>query len=154
METHLSQSAGVWDSTSGAFINAKMQRMAEILVDYNPHFSLVWVPPKDRDATDVKPYAILDSSPGNPPYIVRYLTELEMNDPAAVLAWVFDGDTSKHGRDDILQKMQNRENAEALLNLKQQEEESMDRQEHIAFYAGGGRDKKNFIREGQAVFRR
>lgn len=147
MQTHLSEAAGVWDSDSGAFISAKMQRMAEILNDYNSNFSLVWVPPKNRDATDTKPYAILDSTPGIPPYIMRYLSEVEMNDPAAVLAWIFDGDTSKHGRNDILMKIQNRENAEQLLNLKAEDDAAQDRQDHIAFYAGGGRNKLNYVRE-------
>lgn len=147
MQTHLNESAGVWDSDSGAFINAKMQRMAEILSDYNSNFSLVWIPPKNRDATDTKPYAILDSTPGLAPYVMRYLSEVEMNDPAAVLAWIFDGDLSKHSPVDIMTSIQNRQNAEQLLYLKAEEDAAQDRIDHIAFYAGGGRNKLNYVRE-------
>lgn len=147
MQTHLKESAGVWDSDSGAFINSKMQRMAEILNDYNSNFSLVWIPPKNRDATDTKPYAILDSTPGLAPYVMRYLSEVEMNDPAAILAWIFDGDLSKHSPVDVLTSIQNRQNAEQLLYLKVEEDAAQDRIDHIAFYAGGGRDKRNYIRE-------
>jgi hypothetical protein len=147
MQTHLSESAGVWDSDSGAFISAKMQRMAEVLSDYNSNFSLVWIPPKNRDATDVKPYAILDSTPGIPQYIMRYLSEVEMSDPAAVLAWIFDGDLSKHRPVDIITRIENRENAERLLELRKEVDAAEDRQSHVAFYASGGRDGLNYIRE-------
>lgn len=148
METHLSQTAGTWDSASGAFISESHAHLAQVLNDYNPNFSLVWVPPKDRDATDVKPFAILDSSPGRPPYIIRYLSDAEMSNPAEVLAWVFEGDLSKHRAVDVFQKIEARERAEQILKLKKEEDELEDR---IQFgeYVFGDRSPNYMKHNGQ-----
>lgn len=155
MQTHIGEAAGTWDSDSGAFINEKMRHMAVVLQDYNPYFSLVWIPPKDRDATDVKPYAILDSTPGpNPPYVMRYLSEVDMSNPTAVLAWIFDGDLSKHRPSDVLTRIQNRETAEKLMQLKKEEDELEDIIDHGAFLASGGRNKLNYIRENGRTLER
>jgi len=136
METHLHESAGTWDSASEAFISAKHQRLAQVLHDYNPYFSLTWIPPKDRDATDTKPFAILDSSPGRPPYIVRYLSDGEMDNPTEVLSWVFEGDLTKHRASDVFSRMESRRVAEEALILKQREEELEDIIDFGAFAFG------------------
>lgn len=154
MQTHLKDSVGTWDSDSGAFLSDKHQRMAEVLNDYNSYYSLVWVPPKDRSATDTKPYAIVDSSPGTAPYVIRFLSETEMVDPAGVLAWIFDGDLSKNRPIDVLRRIENRENAEALLDLRRKEEEEQDRLELGAFFFSGGRDKKHQIMHNGKKFNR
>lgn len=154
MQTHLKESAGVWDSESGAFISEKHQRMAEVLHDYNPNYSLVWIPPKNRDATDTKPYAIVDSTPGIAPYVMRYLSETDMIDTAGVLAWIFDGDLSKKRPVDVLRKIENRENAERLLDFKKREEELADIAEFGAFMFSGGRDKKHTIKHGGKKYSR
>lgn len=124
-QTHLREAAGVWDSESGAFINQRHQHMAQVLHDYNPYFSLVWIPPKDRDETDSKPYAILNSSPagGRAPHIIRYLSEAEMDNPAEILAWVFDGDIGRHGADAVFTRLENKRVAEELMELKARQEE-------------------------------
>lgn len=154
MQSHLNEVAGVWDSSTGAFLSEKHQRLAEILHDYNPHYSLIWIPPKDRSATDTKPYAILDSSPASAPYIMRYLSEVEMMNPGEVLAWIFDGDLSKKRPIDVLRKIENRENAEELMKLRQKEEELEDMSELAGFMMTGGRNKLNTYRHNGKVFRR
>lgn len=133
MSTHLAEHAGVWDSSAGAFISADHQRLAQVLHDYNPYFSLVWIPPADRSETDTKPFAILDSSPGCRPYIMRYLSEREMGNTQEVLSWIFEGDTSKHKASDIFSRMEARRVAGELLELKKREEELADRQEFAEF---------------------
>lgn len=135
MQTNLAQSAGVWDSASGAFISADHQRLAEVLNDYNRHFSLAWIPPKDRDATDTRPFAIIDSSPGRPPYAMRHLSEDEMKRPNEILAWIFEGDLSKHRPVDVFEKMELRNKAAELLALSSQSDllaEEEDKWEFIA----------------------
>lgn len=134
MQTHLGENAAVWSSGHQCFISSNHEKLAEILHEYNPHFSLVFIPPKDRDATDTKPFAILDSSPARPPYIMRYLSEREMENPSEILAWIFNGDMSKHRPIDVFQRLQNEENAKELLKLKDRQaaqEEAEDFGEYI-----------------------
>ena len=135
MQTHLAESAGVWDSTQGAFISTEHQKLAEVLSDYNPYFSLVWIPPKDRSTNDTRPFAILDSSPGKAPYIVRYLSDAEMRDATSILTWVFEGDLSKHRPVDVLTRIELREKAQQLLDLKTQEERLAEEQDKLEFLA-------------------
>jgi hypothetical protein len=148
METHLGQSATVWNPELGCFISSSHQRVAELINEYNPYFSLVFIPPANRDATDTKPYAILDSSPARPPYVMRYLSLAEMENPAEIIEWIFNGDQSKHRPVDIFQKMLNREAAEKLLELKKREEEYADAHE-FAEFAFGSRSKNTWKHNGQ-----
>lgn len=154
MRTELGNTAGVWNSDQGAFISEAHKTLASVLHDYNPNFSLVWVPPKDRDASDVKPFAILDSTPGIQPYIVRYLSETEMTDTTAVLAWVFEGDLSKNRAVDVFAKITAREKAAELLQLRQREAELEDIIEFGAFVASGGRDKLHSFKHNGRKYER
>ena len=133
METNLGHTATTWNSELGCFISDAHVHLAQILKDYNPHFSLLFIPPKDRDATDSKPWAILDSSPARPPYIMRYLSDAEMENPREIIEWVFLGDLSKHRPNDVFDRMQARERAEELLKLKAQEERLEDAQEFAEY---------------------
>lgn len=141
MTSALKNSAGTWDSSQGAFISSRHQRLAELLNRYNPNFSVVWVPPKDREATIQFPFAILDSTPGLKPYVMRYLTEEQMQDPAEILAWIFEGDLSKHRPVDIARRMELRASAEALLKAKQYEEQQEEELDKLEFIARTGLNK-------------
>lgn len=135
MESHLKQAAGTWDSEAGAFVSEQHKTLATVLHDYKPSLSLVWIPPKDRTAEDTKPWAILDSPSHLPPHIIRYMSDAEMQNTQEVLSWVFEGDLTKHRPNDVLAKMEAREKAQRLLNLRQQEEELADQLDLIAFAA-------------------
>ena len=146
--TTLGQSAAVWNSELGCFVSDSHVQLAGVLHDYNPSFSLVFIPPKDRDATDTKPWAILDSSPGVKPYIMRYLSDEEMKDTNAVLAWIFEGDLSKNRPADVFDKIQARERAEEILKLKAREEQLEDAQE-FAEFAFTSKSPHTFKHNGQ-----
>jgi hypothetical protein len=135
METTLNKSSVVWNSDLGEFINDKHAHLAQVLQDYKPTFSLVYIPKKDRDATDVKPWAILDSPANKPTHIIRYLSDKEMENPEAILQWVFEGDLDKHRPDDVFARMELKRAAEELLNLKKQEEDMADFYDKIEFAA-------------------
>jgi len=135
MDTHLHQNSHVWNSDLNCFISTKHQQLAEVLHDYNPYFSLVFIPPAQRTETDTKPFAILDSSPGKRPYIVRYLTTAEIDNTQEVLAWVFEGDLTRHRPSDVFSRIEARERAEKALAIKAEmdyREEEMDKYEFIA----------------------
>lgn len=152
MQTYLDQTAGVWDSESGEFLNSDHQRLAEILKDYNPYMSLVWIPTKNRDDTDTKPYAILSEIPGKPRHIVRYLSEMEMRNPAEVLAWVFEGDVTRHRPEDIISRIESRERAQKLMDLKKQQEDAEARMDFVAFAASDR--SPNYMRHAGKIFRK
>lgn len=138
----------------GAFLSARAARLQEILRDYNPYLSLVFIPAANRDATDTHPYGILDSSPWVEPYIIRHFTELEIDDPAKILAWLFEGDLSKHSPVDVMTRQRLAEEAAQLVDLRRQEDARLERQELTAALIGGGRDSKHFYRHNGKTFRR
>ena len=152
-QTHLHQSTMVYNSELGEFIDQRHAHLAQILRDYKSTYELVYIPKKDRDATDTKPWAILEHHPKTGNHIVRYLSEVEMNDPAGVLEWVFNADLDRNRPQDVLARIENRENAERLMDLKRQEEELEDKLDLVANLATGGRDKKSWYRHNGVTYR-
>lgn len=135
METTLNRSSQVYNSDLGEFISEAHAHLAQVLQDYKPTLSLVYIPKKDRDETDTKPWAILDSPANMAPHIIRYMSDTEMQNPAEILAWIFEGDLTKHRPDDVFARMEAKRAAEELMNLKKQEEELADHMELIEFAA-------------------
>ena len=150
MTTALAHSSQVWNSDLGEFVSDAHVHLAQVLNDYKPTFSLVYIPKADRDADDTKPWAILDSPANMAPHIIRYLTDQEMQRPAEVLAWIFEGDLDKHRPDDVFARMELKRQAEELMNLKKQEEELADHMELIEFAA---RTNKNTWKHNGRTYR-
>ena len=146
--------AGTWDSESGEFVNEDHRRLAEILHDYNPYFALAWIPPKDRNADDTKPFAIVDNSPNVEQYIMRTLSEQEMKNPTAILQWVFEGDLNRNRPGDVLARMEAEELARKLMDTKRQEDVVAAQEDLMAFMVSGGREKKHYIRHDGQTLRR
>lgn len=151
--THLHQSSMVYNSELGEFIDDRHVHLAQILKDYKDTYELVYIPKAKRDATDTKPWAILEHHPKTGSHVVRYLSEVEMNDPAGVLEWIFNGDLDRHRPQDVFQRIINRENAEKLLEFKRQEEELEDRLDLVAAIASGGRDHKSWYKHDGKTYR-
>jgi hypothetical protein len=150
MTTALAHSSQVWNSDLGEFVSDAHVHLAQVLNDYKPTFSLVYIPKADRDADDTKPWAILDSPANMPAHIIRYLSDQEMQRPAEVLAWIFEGDLDKHRPDDVFARMELKRQAEELMNLKKQEEELADHYELIEFAA---RTNKNTWKHNGRTYR-
>lgn len=127
MTTSFTRSAGVWNSERGEFISDDHAKLADALADYNRGFSLVYIPEKERSAEDTKPFAILHtpSDTTKAPYIMRYLTAVEMRDPAAVLGWVFANDLSKNPN--RLQQIEAEDRARKVMEARQQEDDLLER---------------------------
>jgi hypothetical protein len=70
----------VYDPHSGEWINEKFQRIAELIHELSPELSLVWIPPSEREATDLEPYAICHSPLGREPYIITYIKEDDLDE--------------------------------------------------------------------------
>ena len=131
-------------------------RFAQILQDFKPTYSLVYIPVKDRSTPEEqqKPWAIIDKPENMQEHVVRFLSEEEMKEPHKIIAWLFDGDVVRHGADNILRRIEAEENAKKLLELKRREDELEDRIEFGAFIATGGRDKKHTFTHNGRKFER
>lgn len=152
-QTTLADRASVWNSELGEFIDDRHVHLAQMLHDYKSTYALLYIPKKDRDATDTKPWCIVEDHPVTGKHIVRYLTELEMNDPVSVMEWIFNADLDRNRPQDVFQRIQNREAAQQLFELKRQEEELEDRLDLVANLAVGGRDGKSFYRHNGVTYR-
>ena len=148
--------APIYSREHGEFLPGKAARLAEILRDYNPYLELRFVPTSKRDDSDTHPFAIWDTSPwrsrGGEGYPVRHLTEREMENPQAILAWLFEGDLSKRGVSEIMAREEARKTAEKVMRAKESMDEAEARQELAAAIMTGGRDKKNAYRHNGKIF--
>lgn len=144
--------APFYSAEHGEFLSSKAARLQEVLQDYNPYLELVFVPANNRDATDTHPFAIRDNSPWRAGYIVRHITEAEMENPQAILAWLFEGDLSKHGVSELMARHQAKEAADRLLNLKREQDIAEERQELAAEIMKGGRNRLSEFRHNGKIF--
>lgn len=147
--------ARVYDSTVRDFISSKHQQLAEILHDYNPSLSLEFVPSMARDEDDTKPFRIVETpTDDRPRNIVKYLTEREMDDPQAILLWIWEGDFRKHSPDAVFNRLEARRLAAEMLEKKKEMDEKEERVDLLANIASGGRDQKHWYRHNGHTFRR
>lgn len=101
-----------YDEGSGHWINERVQRLAEVINDYNSALTLAWIPPDQRvDATP--PYAVVHTMPTGYQYTVMLLEENELDH--RVLARLFDMD---HGGS-VEARIENLENARTLLDYRE-----------------------------------
>lgn len=156
MQTSLGQASTVWNSDLGEFISEDHRRFAEVLKDLKPTYSLVYIPKADRVTPDeiAKPWAILEAAPGKGQYIVRYLSEVEMQKPQEILAWCLAGDLDRSRPGDIWRRIEAEENARQLMALKKREDELEDIMEFGAFVSTGGRNKLHDFKHNGQTYRR
>ena len=140
-------SAGVYSPEHGQVLDGNAMRLAQILADYNEYFQLEFIPERDRSGE--APYRVVNTTPGIPKTVVRYITHEEMSTPHKVLAAIWAGDAGRRDANDILLEMELEETAARMLQLKQQEEKALEAEELVAFYISGGRDRRHYLRFGE-----
>lgn len=138
--------AGVYSTEHGQVLDGQAMRFAQIINDYDPYFMLEFIPERDRGGE--APYRVVNTNPQFPKHVVRYITHEEMKQPQKVLAAIWKGDQRHHSAESILNDMELEERAAKLLSLKRQEEAALENEEMVAFFIGGGRDRKNYLRHG------
>jgi hypothetical protein len=144
----------IYSSETHDFVSQKHMQFAQILSEYDDTLSLEYVPSMDRDETDTKPFRIRQTPRGNQaPYIVRYLTEAEMNNPAEILAWIWEGDLKKHRPVSVLERMEARENFERVLQMKAEDDEREAALDLMTNLVSGGKDHKHYYRHNGKTFR-
>lgn len=120
-----------YDSGSGSFVSAQHQRIAEILKDYNPELSLMWIPPANRGAGDTKPYVVVHKQSDGNTYPVFYLDESELDH--RVLARIFAADMKRNNANPLAD-LEAAEAAQKILEAKEYEDakaEKFDFAEHV-----------------------
>lgn len=154
METVL-QGGKVWSSELGEFVDQNHVILAGMLQDYDPRFSLAYLPAAHQGAFGQhKPFMIQERTNDGRLVDIRGLTYAEMADPAAIIAWVALGDVRRRGVDTVFAEMEFKRLANAAIDERRREEERADRREMIETLARGGRDRKHFYRHNGQTFRR
>jgi hypothetical protein len=120
--------AWVFDETYG-FLNENARRLAEVLADFDEHLRLTFIPERQRQAGDVKPYAIAYfHSPAQfePSYFIMHMTETEINDPGKVLGQLFN-----MRNENIVTRLERAEAAENLIRMKKEIEAAEERKDVV-----------------------
>lgn len=112
----------VFDTEHGVIISEKHRRIAEIVHDYNPELSLMWIPPSTRDDTDEFPFLVVHTMSNGSQYPVMHLTLEDMDNPQLVIGRLFAGDMAKHGGDQVLVAIEAAEKADEVYRAKEDEE--------------------------------
>jgi hypothetical protein len=106
----------IYDSVSGEMISQRMQRIQDIIQDYEPTLELAWIPPKSRTFEDnATPFAVIHRPVGKPEYIVMLLREDEVNE--TLLARLWTNDNTKHN---VLSQVEAMDAARKAVRLKEQ----------------------------------
>lgn len=135
--------AAIYNAESGTFISGRMQRLAEIIQDYDPYLELRWIPVDKRNSSDTCPYVVVDTRQGNNAYPLFYFGETTA--PEEVLKKIFLGDNTKH---DVAREIDAHNAAVKAMELKEQliQREEMHDQFHFLItsrsnnYVNWGRD--------------
>ena len=109
-----------YDTESGTFVSSRHMRIAEIIQDYNPELSLMWIPPANRTDEDTKPYVVVHTQSDGQQYPVFYLTEDELDH--RVLGRIFAADMKKHNPNNVMAEIEAYENAQKILEAKEYED--------------------------------
>src|SRR5690606_41549331 len=94
--------------------------IAEIIQDYNPELSLMWIPPANRTDEDTKPYVVVHTQADGQQYPIFYLTEDELDH--RVLGRIFAADMKKHNPNNVMAEIEAYENAQKILEAKEYED--------------------------------
>lgn len=111
----------------GHFVSGAHMRIAEIIKDYEPTLSLVWIPIDQRSEEDRgREFAVVHSPDGQRPYTVFHCSAEEVDH--RLLARLFQGDTAKKN---VLGWLDSIEEAKAIIKAKQEADLAEERQEIV-----------------------
>lgn len=84
-------STHVWDEEAGQFVSAEIQRVAEVINDWNPDLRLVYIPQNERTVEDGgKCFGVAHFPDGKQPYLVMFCDESEVNHTLIARLWNMD----------------------------------------------------------------
>ncbi len=103
---------------SGEWVDDNFERLHRILQDYSPTLQLRWIPPDKRTREDKEPYQVVNVESNGQVTVVCHAKETDS--PVDILTTVFNAD-NKHG--DVLSRIETRNRAQELFNLKKKDDE-------------------------------
>jgi hypothetical protein len=118
-----------YDPTSGEFIHAKHRELHGVIQRFWPQWKLVWIPKNQRVTAEeiAKPFALVDQFDR----VLMWFSEADMDRPDMVLARIWESDSSKHPAGYMLNKLEQMELAQLLLD-EQKFKETMEEKREIA----------------------
>lgn len=122
-----------FDTEAGVIVSEKHRRIAEIIHDYNPELSLMWIPPSKRSAEDGDPFLIVHTRMDGSQYPVMWIPEEQMDNPPVVLGRLFAGDMSKGDKDRVQMAMEAAEMAEQVYKAKIDQERWDSKMDFVTF---------------------
>lgn len=123
----------VFDTENGVILSEKHRRIAEIVNDYNPELSLMWIPPSQRDETDGDPYLIVHTMSNGSQYPVMWIPAEQMDNPQVVLGRLFAGDMAKGGKDRVEKAIEAAEQADKIYRAKEAQDRWDEKMEFLDF---------------------
>lgn len=112
-----------FDTENQVIISEKHRRIAEIIQDYNPELSLMWIPTSQRSEEDGPPFVIVHTMANGSQYPVMWIPEEQMDNPQAVLGRLFAGDAAKSGgADRVAKAIEAAEKADEIYRAKVNQE--------------------------------
>lgn len=111
-------------SSDGRFHSAAIERLTELIEDYDPDLEVRWIPPDKRTDRDGPPFCIVHNPPptsNRKPYVVFYFDESVPH--YEILGRIYGGDSWHHN---VLEKMEYRNKALEDLRKKEREEQRME----------------------------
>lgn len=104
--------------SDGHWVSAKVNRVVEILKEYDPNLDVVWLPPERREPGEPA-FLVVELTPKGPKPIFSVESEEYMDE--RLLEQVYRYDTAKHK--DVLSEMDVRNKARRDMIKKQHQEE-------------------------------
>ena len=136
------------------FISKRHEDFNAVLNEYNPYFYCIFVPAENRErGLEEFSYALVSVEPTKEPHVFRWLRDVDLNNPAEVLAWVWEGDMSKHRAIDVLQRLDAEEKFKRLLKMRAEAEVREEMADLTTNIIKGGRDRKHFYKHDGVVYR-
>lgn len=130
------------------YVGEKLDTLRRILQMYSPTFDVLYNPEGRRVGDRICNFAILESPPGVEPYIIRYLTEQDIDDPVSIRDWVAGGDLRRHRPQDVLARIE----MEEQIKIQEKRRIAAERQQEQADFAAtvvrGGSNKLHTFKHG------
>jgi hypothetical protein len=117
-----------FDPDTGRALSAEVQRIAQVIHDYDPKLELAWVPPEKRELNEQYPYAVIHHPDDAPAYIVMRLRETEVDHRVIARLW---GSDAKNAN--VLDRIEKEEAALRAVEFLKREEELQEAREKAAW---------------------
>lgn len=108
-----------WVPEANAFISDRVRRVSEIVNDYDRGLFIAPIPDQIRNANPGMSHALVHESPTGYTYVVRTMTEEEINENLLVWLWTHD-----NNKVNVLDRIEALDNARKAIDMKRKMDEA------------------------------